>query len=697
MSHANDCLFLSLDEREAIAAAADPLPRFLSALSCRVAERLAYPGLLPPSVDVLWQHAIAEILSDAAMQFALRPDDAALAAWLRGATLDVCRRPAEEWSGPWFRDRDAQPLCGHLETAHICWGVATVIDLAHAIFSDAERQEILHALREKGLALCRRWLARNRHLANWRGIMSSGAIVAAAALDDQETLADLIPEWRLCAQAFQDDGSYGESLQYGNYLAYALMLAYESLARRFPSWAEQLDIGAYARGMHWICASMLYAKPMRGWGVEARARAVNFNDSGALFRPSGDLLLHVAARCATIMPKEAGLARWLFERYYAANPALGPHHLASFGFIPDWGFLTPALLAEAAPPLGPAEVELPEACAFDNGQAFLRDKWGGKTAVAIQAAGTPLNAPGHIHGDLNSFLLTHRQERLLIDPGHSCYRNLIHGLESSTQTHNTCTFLLRHDPLGLQEDLGKASLLEQTSILPRRLIENGVAQAPVSRGGRRLLLEKEGEIAIFAAEAGAAYGAPIEQFIRLWILVGENLLFLVDKIVAARPVTAVWNWLLNNRDGVSRIERATSHLSLWRGEAVLRLWPMIGATASGPVFAYAHDAYHPEPNRPGEGKPGSAWLFRYTEKQAVATRVATHLIVIDAPEAIDQWTARRAGTTLNCGKTELTWTLAVKEEAPLRLVLRGPGGLHRRIEEQPGGAFRLLWNRDSPA
>src|SRR5690606_29336297 len=103
---------------------------------------------------------------------------------------------------------------------------------------------------------------------------------------------------------------------------------------------------------------------------------------------------------------------------------------------------------------------LPPTHAFSNGNHFIRDAWNGKFILAIQGGSDALHAPGHLHGDINSFILAYNDERILVDAGHSCYRNLIHGLESASQTHNTCTFLVHTERLGLQEDVHKSTILQ---------------------------------------------------------------------------------------------------------------------------------------------------------------------------------------------------------------------------------------------
>ncbi|WP_338869129.1 heparinase II/III family protein [Spirosoma sp. SC4-14] len=649
----------------------DPLlRRFHAALHQRVYERVATKGLLGPDATVAWYYPAAEYLSDAAIVYALEPEEK-LANWLRTITLDIARTPAYDWVGPAFRDH-AEPLTGHLETAHLCWALSAVYDLARDVFSESEQAEIRQALTDKGMALCRRWIDKNTHLANWRGILTSGVLVAAAVLDKQELIDQYVSEWQRCALAFQPDGSYGESLQYGNYLAFALMQAYEALCRKYPEKAALLDVGTYGKGIRWVASSMFYAKPLAGsgngfWGNEPRARAANFNDSAALFRPSGDLLLHIAARSDS--EEEKGLARGLFATYYEPVPMQGPHELATFGMNNDWGFLTLPLLTHNTKPGSPQEADLPITTSFSNGHAFMRDAWDGRTIVAINGGGDGLYGPGHLHGDLNSFILVHNRERLLVDPGHSCYRNLIHGLESSTQTHNTCTFLLQAETLGLQEDKAKATMLEQKSVLPRRVLFNGIPGKPVDRGNRRLLVERDEPVSVVGSEVGTAYGAPIHRFSRFWLMAGSHVLFIVDRIEAAQPVTTVWNWLVNNRDGQAQVDSQPKCLRVRRNEAGMKLFHLGAGQLGHPVYGYVHDAYHVEPNQYGEGKPGSGLLYRFTEAAPAAARTVVHAIALDEAILLDRWHLQQEENTFTLSNGQKQWTLIVQDEATCHLSL----------------------------
>ena len=349
-------VYLRNEERQAIVearAAGDLLVnRFWTALMTRTARRASSPGLLGIGEDAEWWYPAAEYLSDAAMAYALQPTEI-LAAWLRDVGLAVARRPESDWVGPWYRDHDTQPAIGHLETAHLCWGLAAVLDLASDVFLPAEQDEVRSALQKKGIVLCRRWLARNTHLANWRSVLVAGVAAAAAVTGDRQSLEFATDETLIGAQAYQPDGSYAESLQYSNYLAYALMVSYESIHSAAP---DLMPAGpeVQAKLMPWYAQSMLYARPMAGWDAEPRARAVNFNDSGATFRPSGRRAACKSPPDVEIQcPPRPGLARWMFDTYYAPVPAQEPHNIATFGLRNDWGFLTLRFLPQSAAPISP--------------------------------------------------------------------------------------------------------------------------------------------------------------------------------------------------------------------------------------------------------------------------------------------------------------------------------------------------------
>lgn len=653
---------------------------FYDALQKRVYERVAWGNLLGPNATTIWWHSVAEYLSDAAMSYALKPTPE-LAEWINRETLEVVRKSAYEWVGPAFRDH-SEPLTGHLETAHICWGISTVYDLAKEAFSTSEQAEIRTALHEKGIKLCQEWISKNFHLANWRSILVSGAMVSAVVLEDEETVKSLLPEIELCQKALQDDGSYGESLQYGNYLILALTFAKEAVLRKYPNIEHRTS--NIENSINWFATSMFYAKTLKGWGDEPMPRAANFNDSASIFRPSGDVLLHIAARSEN--ETEKGLARWIFDKYYASVPNLAPHDLATLGMRNDWGFLTLPLLTYESKAISPEEANLPLTTIFSCGNGFIRDAWDGKTIIATNGGGEPLNGLGHLHGDLNSFVLVHNNERLLADPGHSCYRNLVHGLESSSQTHNTCTFLIEKESLGLQEDMAKASFLEQKSVFPRRIITPSLLErgtgGEVSRGDKRLICSKDDVISVIGSETSKVYGQPIENFSRFWILAGSHVVFVVDKIEANQPVTTLWNWVVNNHDGKTDWQILPSQngaggepqgqgvglLTVKKIKAGMKLFHGGHGSFAFPVHGFLHDAYHPEPNQLGEGHSGSSLVFRFTEKGNPKTRTVVHAIALDESHLLDNWQFEQTKNQFTLKSDSRKWTLKLNDEDSFSMI-----------------------------
>ncbi|MFW5915273.1 MAG: heparinase II/III domain-containing protein, partial [Planctomycetota bacterium] len=575
-------LYLTDDEHQQIVDCwkSRPMNQFVWALNNRCHKRAQDAGLLTHDTTVRWWHCYAEYVTDAAMLQALKPDEN-IAAWLRETVLSAVQRPVDDWIGPWFRNHDDPPT-GHLETAHLSWATAVALDLCPSIFSEDDRHKIRAALIERAIPMCRRWLDNKSTLHNWRCVLLAGLAGAAAVLGDAAQLDYCTEHFKLCVKSFQPDGSYGESLQYSNYAMYALMITYESLIRARPEAAGDLPIDRYARSMRWHAASLFYMKPLEGWGPFPRPRAANFNDSAAMFAPSTDLLFHIAARCRESLPTEAGLARWIQKKYCPAVPDSNTGNSSTFGFINKFGFLSIPLLPQAADPVDPHEAGLSELEAFSNGDVMVRDRWDGQTILAIHGGGDPLNTTGHLHGDLNSFILVHNNQRLLVDPGHSCYRNMIHELEVTTEAHNAVTFVVREGNSG-QNDAGTSTSVQQQNTADKRVIgKDGELNEPVNRGARRLLADSIGKVRVVGSEAASLYGDPIDEWSRFWIMCGSHALFIVDRIRAIQPVRTTWNWILNNRDGLTEFKPVhPDRMVVRRGTAGMKLFTPGGVAFQG--------------------------------------------------------------------------------------------------------------------
>ena len=596
-----------------------------SAIRKRALERTDNPGLEDPKATTEWWHYCSEYLTDAALVHAVEPTER-LDTWLHDAVLNLARRSVADWSGPPFRYYGGGPMVGGLETAHLTWATAICLDMAGDLFSSEETAEIREALREKGMIPCKRYIDQCNFYHNWNCIIHAGFTVAAAVLGDDEALKQALDYFQHYAlDHFQDDGSYGESLQYANYAAYGLMLSHEALLR--CGMLKKPVEATYFGLPEWAASARFYQKTVSNWPIKAYLpRSANFGDCAAVFRPSGDLLMHIAARSEKSV---AGVASWLFRASYLPLDVPTVHDMASFGFINDIGFLSVLLASQAAAPLSAKEASLPLVRAFSGGDAFLRSSWNdGATVLAFRTTAEPRHAVAHLHGDVNSLILSYAGERFLVDPGHSCYRDVTRTLDTSTSSHNTCTFILE-DGRELVQKGGKNRMFDT---------------APLFLGGKRLLCESYGEVSVIANDAAELYGLPIREFSRYAILCGDEAVFIVDKVRADVPVKVSTNWLFNNRDkGLTFKVKQPVGLTLKRGNATIALERIGGsANLSGPAYALVHDAYHTLPGQFCEGRPGSGMSFRFTDKQS--STESTTIYKISLGNGSCQWNLTSDGT-----------------------------------------------------
>jgi len=660
-------IFLTPAEKTRLinAPSTSPTAALLASLQARVEKRALTPNLTDPGATTEWWHHAAEYLTDAALVHAVRPSPK-VNAWLRASVLEIVRRPVADWAGPPFRGHtEGSELFGSLETGHLAWGTAIAYDLAADLFTPSEKAEILAALRDKGMQPSRRFLDNTNFFHNWNCVLLAGFTVAAAVLDDQAALAEAAKWMPIAKDHFQKDGSYGESLQYANYAAYSIMLAQEALVRKVPGTPTTLE--PYARMVNWAAYAYFYRKPLSGWPLMDWPRSANFGDSAAMFRPSGDLLVHIAARTRKTMPQQAGLASWLFNTLYFPANEPGPHDLASFGFVNDFGFLSVIMMADAAPAVSPQEAKLPLTAAFSGGDAFARDAWGGMTTLAARLPSEPRHASAHLHGDANSFILVHNKERLLVDPGHSCYRDITHALEGSTETHNTATFEVAASATS------PARTLVQRGGMNRPLHrDNGQLRGgtPSDIGGKQLIAARVDDVSVIGSDAAQLYGAPLRTYSRFWIMGGANALFIVDRIEADVPVRTTWNWLLNNRDGQLSFQmNRPKKLLARRGDAGVNITHYGNGNLNGPVYALVHDSYNPLPAARGSGVTGTGMLMRWRENAPSAARTVVHTLAVDTHAAVLGWDSQVSGNnyTLSSADRQQKWTLTTAQDGSFNI------------------------------
>lgn len=592
-----------------------------------------------------WWHVAWERLADAAFVQRLEPTEER-ADWIRAQVLGICNEPIDDWLGPFFRER-SDPPSGTLETSHVVLGVITAFSLCGDLFTGAEHALAREVVRTHGMLLCHRGMERmaGHALNNWYMVLLNGYGTAAVFLDDRPAIKETVERFATAATVYEDD-SYGESLQYWNYASNHLAHLYEVLVERDPAMAEQLDISCYTRCIPWVVHSFMYMRPLDGWGDGSYPRSLNFGDSAAVFRPSADLLLHIATRARETHPVEAGLARWLFDTTYA-DPDLEPVGGDTFGFFNDMRWSVLARLPDAPAAISPNRADLDLTGAFACGTVAVRDQWDDPTTVlGMQAGHLSLRTANHRHADQNSFILAHRGERFLADPGHCCYRLPAQQVSIASRSHSTWTFEL-----------------------PAQGEQIGQHQPPAESdlSGRRLLCSDDGGITVVRADAAVAYPGPIERAERTWVAALPDVVFVIDVIGASEPVRVHSHFVLNNRDNALHTSGgADAGLRFQRGAAALKLVRLMATSGNernaGELvrgWTYMHDVYHPEPNRPGQSREGAGEIYTFTTRNPAESHLALYAIALDTTARIDSWrmsSAAGGGFDIECDG-ELRWHL----------------------------------------
>ena len=594
-----------------------------------------------------WWHLIWDRMSDAAFVYHVLKDEQ-VGRWIHFAALEICSKDAAEWIGPWFRNRSNPPV-GMLETAHACVAIATALDLCPDLFTEQEILFMRQSLKDKGQEPCLRFLQKVPHN-NWFMVLLLGYTMASVALEETENLPAIAEYYKAACTMYNKD-SYGESVQYWNYATLTLCRTYETLVRIDSQLAEGLP-APYVGCIPWVCTSLMYMKPLPGWTAGKNyPRNINFGDCAAIYRISGDIALQIAARFKDCYPKEAGLARWLFETGYQDSDLMY-NERATFGFFNNYEFYTLLHYPNAAPSMTPDEAALARSAVFDVGHVIVRDRFDNPTTVWAMAGGyEPLNVTSHRHADQNSFTVAHLNERFLVDGGHCTYR-LPHaqGFNLSSKNHNTWRFYK-----------------EDGTLIDQQTVNLG---PPLNH---RTAFLTDGTFTAVASDAARIYGSPVTKAERMIVSVLPNVLFVIDTIEADEPIRVEENFLLNNRDNKLKFHVASdTRLVFRRGQAAIKLIQASAepATQFSLGWGYVHDAFHPLPNQNGQGKEGSGLIFTHTSVTAACKHVLVYAIPMAAETDIKQWHVN----TLEPGSCEIE-SPAGKDQYRIRIKLSKEGVL----------------------
>lgn len=610
MNSENDMsLFLSDEERKIFDNIGSD-PTFANcywALFTRINDRVNSTVYGDKETTTSFWHNVTEYLGDAAFLGAQRNNDS-IKNYVKKTALDIANMCQDSWIGPVFRPR-TYPLRGHLETAHLSIALSLALDLCGDAFTSEEYALCAKSLKENGIFLCKGWLERKKNFVNnWNAVLAAGIALPAAVLNLKDELEFCNKYLEQTAGLLQSDGSYGEGLQYGNYYLWAFLLANEALIRAgYPS-APLERAGKYLEYAHY---NLLMNKPLSGWGAYPRPRCFNYDDCTAIFAPNPDILALLGCRLKESMPEKAALARKIYERFYNENPAQGPFDRTSFGFVPRAGWLN--LLFYMQMKKDGTEEKFANTKAFKNGIAVIRTgSWSDtELAVAIKSpAPEPLTSAGHRHLDFNSIQLFFGRERLIADPGHTCYRAGTRSADTATENHSTCIFT--------KED---GSVITQKQFPVRRTREDGSFDDPIAFPGKLEFAGSCDEISAIVSEAGDCYGNGISLFRRFVVVCGKNAVFVIDDFNTDVPAKVSWGWCFNNRDGLLEYkvvnDASSTRTVIRRGNAGLKMFCADREKISTlpPRYGFLHDAYHPEPGIGGAGNAGSAINAGHYEKE----------------------------------------------------------------------------------
>lgn len=574
-------------------------------LKSRVSYNTRENRLVQSSDTQEWYHLVWERMSDAAFLYHMEKDER-LGKWVHDRTMEIVKLSAEDWVGPWYRNNLRKRKVGALETGHITLAVCEAYENARDVFTPEEQQEIREALRTKGMLLCRRFadeILEGKSGYNWFMVLLNGYGTAAIVLEEKEEIRHALELIEVLAKLYNAD-SYGESVQYSNYASLHLAFLMEIMIRSGNAEVSGLPISCYGNLMEWYAASFQRMKYAEEFQCEV-PRTFAFGDSSNLFRPTGNLLAHIAVRLKESDPKKAGLASWLFETVYGQERPL-TDELATFGFFNQFAYHSILMYPDMCKPLSPREAGLPLDMRFEVGHILIRDRWEDpRMALAIAGGYEPLHTHVHRHLDQNSFQLTVGRERMLVDPGHCCYRLESQKKSLDEISHNVVS-VRYHDRL-----------------LRQRPVEQEWGRGEASVFNKLLVNEHFGNLQIIISDATGLYEKPVARVVRIWVVRVPDIVAVADYVLAEAPVELITRLVANNRDNRLQMERRDAHLlTLKRRDSILEVYQaqsMADGEEEEPDFSYEwsflHNYYHPLPNQAGQGKEGSASVYVWTSSR----------------------------------------------------------------------------------
>lgn len=353
---------------------------------------------------------------------------------IKESLLQLCSRPT--WSNPAMLERDP-PWTSDLQTAENCWAVAMGYDAVKGALTKEERKTMVDGVVRMGiLPALNEWVTGEKRIHSlnsmghnwWPACVGMAGVAALAILDDEpraaawvETVNQSMVEWyrfngdelHFKPKTMDENGGMYESVNYAafgfsEYLFFRLAWENTHPGKKSPAipglekWPDYFMHVSYPRD------SALYS--------------LNFGDGGisaAGERPV-KLLYALGYRNNRNLWYLAQLQKFQHREGLFVNTPMG------ITYQPDMQKT-------------PSTPDLPTSSIFENmGWASMRTSWEKNATMLGVKSGYTWN---HSHADANSFILFHKGESIIKDPGNSNYGSAEYaGYFFQSQAHNVILF-----------------------------------------------------------------------------------------------------------------------------------------------------------------------------------------------------------------------------------------------------------------
>ena len=487
-------------------------------------------------------------------------------AFLKAIALDTSQRPMSFWMHKALRKyTDDWPL-GQLETSMIAQSMSAALVWGHDLYTDSERALIINALRDKGLYPMLRFLEITKYRNNWLPVIASGAMSAAVALDDSLAIEHSMAFLNKWGALIEDDGSYGEQIEYFNFGCSNFAKGHMVLGRE-----HFLKIGKQMPQLHGALAWQL---AHFSFNDKRQPIRLNFGDDDYAGRLPGRLAIQFLAHTT-----HNGLGTWMLNNFYGEQPREDAY-----------GIIAKLMMGSVKLPEVVSPATLPTTMGYNTGMAITRSGWtmDQDTVLALRSGGATRTKYTHDHPNRNAIAMMFHGEYQLVEPGRASYRSKIHKTyDLRTPHHNTISF----------------SGSNQT--------RDRVAELLVAA-------QYGDDLSVIVSEAAQSYKEKPKHVRRsVYYLRGMDLFVVWDVVQVEQPQTVEVNWHFGNNDFKSTLNAMSDeHWQLVKPRTQLDTFVFTDKTVTSlQRKGVMHQNFSYSPGDPGEGQWGNAFELQLSSSQ----------------------------------------------------------------------------------